>query len=139
MELVHHGVKIVLDDDWWAEARMFGFRPRALSYSTDERVRGRRIFQVDIRDIAPVRRAPGIPIFNDSHDTGLTARERVVAILDGFRDGAVIPPVEVVTAEEGSPQSFKLTHGAHRLYCSLAAGFTHVPAVIGFDINAPFG
>ena len=93
MELVHHGMKIVLDDDWWAEARMVGFIPRALSYRTDDTAyRGRRIFQVPIKDIAPVRRAPGVPIFNDSHDTGLSARERVVEILRGFRENAALPP-----------------------------------------------
>ena len=86
-----------------------------------------------------MRRAPGIPVFNDSHDTGLSAHGRVVSILCGFRDGAEIPPVEVVPAPQGSAHLFKLTHGTHRLYCSLAAGFTHVPAIIGFDINAPGG
>jgi hypothetical protein len=136
MELVHHGMKTVLDDDWWAEARMFGFRPRALSYNADDTYNDRRVFRVAIKDIAPVRRAPSIPIFNRSHDTGLSARERVIEILKGFREGAAIPPVEVVMAKQGSPQSFKLVGGVHRLYCSLAAGFSHVPAVIGVDINA---
>jgi len=140
MELVHHGMKIVLDDDWWEEARMVEFMPRALSFNAEDTAyRDRRIFQVAIKDIAPVRRAPGVPIFNDSHDTGLTARERVVEILRGFRDGAAIPPIEVVAAASGSAHLFKLTHGTHRLYCSLAAGFSHVPAIVGFDINAPSG
>lgn len=47
-----------------------------------------------------------------------------------------MPPVEVVAAEPHSAQPLRLVHGAHRLYCSLAAGFSHVPAVFGFDINA---
>ena len=107
-----------------------------MSYNTDDTYRDRRVYQVAIKEIAPVRRAPGIPIFNDSDDTGLSARERVVAILRGFRNSSKIPPVEVVSAEQASSHLFKLTHGVHRLYCSLAAGFTHVPAVIGLDINA---
>lgn len=137
MKLVHHGMTIELPDDWWAEAGMIGFVPRSSSYRADERVSHRRVFQVAINDIAPVRRAPGIGIFNDSHDTGISARERVVSLLRGFRNDDDIPPVEVVPAPEGSAYLFKLTHGTHRLYCSLAAGFTQVPAVIGFDINAP--
>jgi hypothetical protein len=139
MNLHHHGMTIVLDDDWWMEAKMSGFTARSSSYRVDETASDRRIFQVAIKDIAPVRRAPGIPIFNDSHDTGSTARERVVSILNAFRDDAPLPPVEVVKAAKEDDYPFKLTNGAHRLYCSLAAGFTHVPAVFGFDINAPYG
>lgn len=33
---------------------------------------------------------------------------------------------------------YKLTAGTHRLYCSIAAGFSRVPAVEGLDITAPY-
>ena len=115
-----------------------GFVPTSSSYSADDTADcGREVFQVAIKEIGAVQRAPAIPIFNDSRDSGLTARERVVAILRGLRNRAAIPPVEVVPTAEGSAHPFKLTNGTHRLYCSLAAGFSHVPAVIGFDIHAP--
>jgi len=31
--------------------------------------------------------------------------------------------------------SYKLVHGAHRLYCSWSAGFKCVPTIEGFDVN----
>jgi hypothetical protein len=46
--------------------------------------------------------------------------------------GEAIPPVEVVECGPGSLHRFKLTAGTHRLYLSLAAGFSHVPAVKGW-------
>jgi hypothetical protein len=52
-------------------------------------------------------------------------------------DGA-IPPIELVGTPAGSLFRYKLTAGTHRLYCSLAAGFTHVPAVEGIDITAEY-
>jgi hypothetical protein len=82
----------------------------------------------------PVYRAPGIGIFNDNDEA--TAMERVVSILRGFRSGAAIPPVEVVRQPTRADFRYKLVAGAHRFYCSLAAGFYHVPALMGFDINA---
>jgi len=137
MEFSHHGLPIVLSDDWWAEAGMAGFTPSSTAYHADPRTfPDQRIFEVRIDDIGPVRRAPGVGIFNDDHDRQASARERVVAILLGFRSGAMIPPVQVVKAEALSAYPYKLVHGTHRLYCSLAAGFSHVPAVEGFDINA---
>jgi hypothetical protein len=137
MEFTHHGLKIVLNDDWWAEAGMASFTPSSTAYHADPRTfPGQRIFEVWIDDIGPVSRARGVGIFNASHDGTVTARESVVAILLGFRCGAMIPPVEVVKAEALSAYPYKLVHGTHRLYCSLAAGFTHMPAVEGFDINA---
>ena len=136
MEFSHHGLPIVLNDDWWMEAGMAGFTPSSTAYHADPRAfPNQRIFEVRIEDIGPVQRAPGVGIFNDSPDTTATARERVVAILLGFRSGAAMPPVELVKAESLGAYPSKLVHGAHRLYCSLAAGFSHVPAVEGFDIK----
>jgi hypothetical protein len=95
--------------------------------------KGKPIFEVRIDEIGPVRRRPGIGIFSGNEQK--TARERVICIFAGFRKGALIPPIELVGAPPGRPYGYKLTNGTHRLYCSLAAGFTHVPAIQGFDIT----
>jgi hypothetical protein len=87
-----------------------------------------QIREVRIDDVGPVSRDP---MFRDSIEEG-SARDRVVRLLRGFRSGDAIPPVEVVKGS-GYGHPHKLTHGAHRFYCSLAAGFTHVPTVEGFD------
>lgn len=111
------------------------FAPLARAYAVDSRAVGdRSIFEVSIEDVREVKRHRGVGVFNDSEEA--SARERVVSILRGFMAGAKIPPVEVVCEPPGSRYRYKLVNGTHRFYCSLAAGFSHVPAVKGFDINA---
>lgn len=132
MKIRHHDLQIDLSDDWWAEANMGGFIRKARSYTaTPNPNEDQPIFEVCIEDVGPLRRAS---IFKDDMETEQkTARERVLRLLRGFQADEQIPPVEVVEAVPGSRYRYKLTHGAHRLYCSLAAGFTHIPAVKGFD------
>ena len=95
MLIVHHDLEVELDDSWWTEAGMGGFMPRAPAYRTKvDAVDRRAIFAVRIVDIGPVRRLPGVGIFNYNEE--FSARERVVSILTGFRLGAAIPPIELV-------------------------------------------
>lgn len=116
---------------------MHGFVPSATAYRVDAAMVGtQKLFHVKIDDIAPVQRNPGVGIFNNNEK--LTARERVVSILRDFRNDAALYPIEAVDVPAGGPYRYKLTHGVHRLYCSLAAGFTHVPVVEGFDITAQY-
>ena len=86
------------------------------------------------RIVGPLRRNLSAGVFNDNDVA--SARERVVSILRGFQSGSAIPPVEIVEAHANYGYRYKLTHGAHRFYCSLAAGYTHVPVVEGFDITS---
>jgi hypothetical protein len=131
MRLLHHGSEIELDDDWWAEAGMVGFVPKSKTYCVDLAFSDRVSEMICIQDVSFVRRAPGVGIFNDSVEDG-TAHDRVVRILRGFQPGDAIPPVEIVEDDSGQHR-YRLVNGAHRLYCSLAAGFTHVPAIKGID------
>ncbi len=131
----HHELEIELDGAWWAEAGMEKFAPLTRAYAADSsQTDSRSIFEVPIEDVRAVSRNPGVGIFNDNEKA--SAHERVVRILRGFVSGERIPPVEVDCEPPGSPYRYKLVHGTHRFYCSLAAGFSHVPAVKGFDINA---
>lgn len=135
MIFTHHGLRIELNDDWWTEAEMVGFVATTIAYRfTPNSLKVQEISEVCIEDIGPVHRGPGVGIFNDSEEG--TARERVVRILRGFRSGDAIPPVAIVEGRPPYPFRYKLSHGVHRFYCSLAAGFTHVPAVSGFDWEA---
>ena len=135
MRFPHHGLQVDLDDDWWKEAGMAGFSPISRAYRTDPRFSetGEPALEVAIADVAPAPRPVGI--FRDSED-GIPARERVVRILRGFRLDEAIPPVRVVENKTGSLHRYKLTDGAHRFYCSIASGFTHVPTLKGFDWDA---
>ena len=82
-----------------------------------------------IGPVDPARRLIGI--FKANED-GIAARERVLKILRGFRCGEAVPPVEVAEGEAGYGHRYRLKNGTHRLYLSIAAGFTHVPAIKGF-------
>ena len=132
MNFRHHDLPVYLEDAWWDEAGMAGFSPASRAYRTDPRfsVTGEPILEVSVADVGPAPRPVGI--FRDSED-GIPARERVVRILRGFRLDEVIPPVRVVENKTGAIHRYKLTDGAHRFYCAVASGFTHVPTLKGFD------
>jgi len=116
-----------MPDDWWVEAGMQGFLPTFTAYRVNQRL-FHNAREVPIKDIGPALRNPGVGIFNDSEEEG-SARERVVRILRGFRFDDAIPPVEIMEGQGEFP--YKLVHGAHRFYCSLAAGFKNVPTIRG--------
>jgi hypothetical protein len=125
MKIEHHDRRSEeLLDEWWAEAGMTGFVPLSSAYKS-EPTEG--VLVVAVQDIGPVYREP---LLRDEED-GPTAKERIQRILKGFRLGNALPPVAVVAGRDGYP--FELTGGVHRLYCSIAAGFTHIPTVPGFD------
>jgi hypothetical protein len=111
---------------------MPGFVATSKTYRCDQ-----NCSEASIEDVGPVHRALCVGIFNDSSEEG-SARERVIRILHGFRSGQAIPPVQLVQSEAGYSHLYKLTHGVRRFYCSLAAGFTHVPWMQGFDWDAPY-
>ncbi len=131
MKFTHHGLQIELPDDWWTEAGMPGFVPVFKAYRVNHSL-FQNVREVPLEEVGPVSRNAGIGIFDDSEEEG-SARERVLRILRGFRFDDAIPPVEIVEGQAGAPFRYKLVHGAHRFYCSLAAGFKCVPSIEGFD------
>lgn len=121
MKITHHNLEIELKDAWWEEAKMNSFFPKSRTYQVDSKAFvDRPVFEVNIADISPVCRNPGVGIFNNNKEA--SARERVVSILRGFSSGAKIPPVEVVPQPNCNEFHYKLVHGVHRFYCSLATG-----------------
>jgi hypothetical protein len=129
MKLCHHHLEIELDDTWWTEAGMDGFVPLKKAYIVNaDAANGRKLFEIRIDDVKPVMRGPGVKIFR--------GKESVLSIFQGFVVGSAIPPIEIVFEPQGSKFRYELVNGTHRLYCSLAAGFSHVPAVEGIKFNA---
>ena len=108
---------------------MAGFVARSRAYCHEDLYDGREVCEICSQDVGPVRRDPGVGIFNDSLEDG-TARERVLRFLGGFRAKEIIPPVEVAIGQPNYGHRYKLKNGTHRFYCSLAAQFTHVPVRI---------
>lgn len=129
MKISHHNRIVELDDAWWIEAGMQNFSPKRKSYrANEEKAERKETSEVRIDEISSVKR---IEIFKNNENK--TARTRVTDLLRGFIDNDAIEPVEVVSESSNSEFRYKLTHGVHRLYCSLAAGFTHIPSKPGFD------
>lgn len=130
MLIRHHELEVPLDPAWWAEAGMAAFVRSRTAYAVDPTAYpDMPVMEIAIDQIASVTRSPGVGIFNDNEEA--TAQQRVVRLLTAFRTGVLLPPVKVVEQRSGSP--FKLVEGCHRLYCSLAVGFTHIPTVRGFN------
>jgi hypothetical protein len=140
MKLIHHGLCIELPDPWWAEAGMVDFVPQARAFRPDHRAKG--VFEVSIHEVAPLKRGPGVGIFNDKkvgpfNEKRATARERVLQILRDFRGDAEIWPICLRKLTSGDMFRYEIGDGSHRFYCSLAAGFSHVPAFEGYDFSGP--
>jgi hypothetical protein len=64
MQCHHHGYLVELPDDWWAEASMEDFVPRAIAYGTSSvGPNGQFVLIIalsDIADVGPERRKIGI-------------------------------------------------------------------------------
>ena len=120
-----------MPDNWWTEAGMSGFVPVFKAYRVNHSL-FQNVREVPLEYVGPVSCNARVGIFSDSEEEG-SARERVLRILRGFRFDDAIPPVEIVEGQAGYPYRYKLVHGAHRFYCSLAAGFKCVPSIEGFD------
>jgi hypothetical protein len=121
-------------DDWWSDAGMVDFAPAALAYNAMPPPYPSEAMLPDdipsvlvlLRDIKPIDRnlkgIVGVRLF--------ASKERLVRILTGIRENIQLPPIQVVEDEEDG-HVYRLCHGVHRFYASVAAGFTHIPAVIG--------
>jgi len=133
MRLKHHALELEFQDEWLDNVRSAGFVPTSSSYVAKPTADAREMYEVEIAEIAPVQRAPGVPILKDDDENGIAVKDRVESILEAFQLGIPLFPVEVVRLDPNGVHKFKLTAGVHRLYCSMAIGFTRVPVVDGFD------
>ena len=118
-----------LPDDWWNASGVQYAGLGEHSYRSGPSPNPNQpVFQVSVRDIEPCTRKGSHGVFNDSPEFG-AARDRVIALLSGFSENSAIPPIEVSELPPGSGHRYKLIHGAHRLYCAIAVGYSHVPAI----------
>jgi len=133
VRFTHGNCHYTIPDEWWDEAGMSSVVLEGSAYpSGPSPFPGIEVTLVAVENIAPVHRKATHGVFNDHPESG-TAHDRVLSILKGFRSGARIPPIEVSRVPVPVPQEFKLIHGVHRLYCSIAAGFPSIPAVQVID------
>ena len=121
MRFDHEDFSFCVPDSWWLKAKMAEFEPRTPHYRTDDPCD----LYVSVGEVEPVRRELTYGVFNEE--------EVVLNIFCGFVENSAIPPVKIKTKPPGSAYPYCLWNGAHRFYCSVAAGFSHVPAVVTGD------
>ena len=124
MLFYHLDFPFCVPDDWWLKAQMAEFEPKTIHYRTDDP----SALSVSVKEVEPVRcRQLKYGMFNDE--------EGVLNICCGFVENSAIPPVEIKRQRPGSVYPYYLWNGAHRFYCSVAAGFSHVPALVTGDLE----
>jgi hypothetical protein len=135
----HRDLEFEVNDAWWEDACMAAFTPSTLSYPPGAPEKGFGLTGLEEVPLIPVDRIKPLyyrklshGVFNDGAEP---ARTRVLNLLNGFRRGNQISPLQVMRLPEGSECSHRLYHGAHRFYCSVAAGYSHVPAVEILDAH----
>lgn len=111
-----------IPSEWWSEAGMGGFKPSTPSYASDA------TDLVRILEIQPPSRNAGVRYFE---------RARMIAVLKGFVENALIPPIEVNEITDLGRHRYQVHNGFHRFYASLAAGFEFIPIVVKpyFDLK----
>jgi hypothetical protein len=120
------GSGFAIPDDWWEEAGTVSFVPNSQAYPTkpfDERPDW-PIILVPPRDLEPPRRDPGFEL-----DFGGFNRARMIGVLREIASGLPMCAIEVEEHPLGSP-AFRLRHGFHRYYASIAVGFERIPVAI---------
>lgn len=112
-----------LPDEWWAEAGMVGFQPTTRAYHS-----GQAADAVPLTQVEPPYRRPDV-----TKDWRGFDKARLLAALQGMVAGDEMPPVPLQAISDGhefppAPYAYRVRDGLHRLYASVAAGFTHLPA-----------
>lgn len=132
MKARHHDLEFDLPDEWLHEAKAYNFKPATDSYIPDEAQTAEcEIFYVSFDDVEPLhQRAKHIGVFCKNQESGETARQRVVRILNWIVAESPIQPVKVV-ASNNNGFKFRLTEGCHRFHCALALGYKKIPATKG--------
>jgi len=135
MKYTHHQLEYEIDDSWLIEAGVFGFKPRRDHYRVQPKA---DVFVIRFESVEPLtERARLRGIFCDDQNSGASAKERVVRILQWLRDDCQVEPVRVVRSKLAEYE-YKLVEGCHRFHCAQAMGFKSIPAVLGFDMSDPY-
>jgi hypothetical protein len=113
------GVAFDIPEDWWAFADMPDFKPASEYYPCGQRDGDVQI--VPLADIEPLKRNLGVSLFEKC---------RMVPVLFAFQSRFCdLPPIELHPNGAGQFR-YRVSNGCHRYYASIAAGYTHIPALV---------
>jgi len=112
----------LVPDEWLKRSDMLDFKPTNDAYNSSG-------ILVPISGIRPPRRNPGVRDFD---------QEQMLAILNGFASGTIIPPIKVFEARQAGEWKYEVYDGFHRFHASVSVGFKSIPVeVIQYgDLNA---
>lgn len=116
------GDEFCVPEAWWHAAGAMGLLASGSSFipGVPERAGLPHGQEVAIATIRPPRRFVG---------TAGLVRDRAISILTAFAQGLALPPVVIYAVPDGA-FTYRLGEGFHRFHLSIAAGYTHIPAVI---------
>jgi hypothetical protein len=113
------GDQFKLPAEWWNEAGMKTFQRQSPSYPFQ---RSPKILLVRIDSIEPLSLKHRLD--------QVLRRPSLVSIFRRIASGSVMPPIQLDELPPNGEYAYRIHRGAHRFYASVAAGFTHIPAVI---------
>ena len=118
------GEAFALPTEWWIEAGMDRFEPGAdLAYSARPQLASKLYL---LAAIEPPRMGQRL-----RRGHGGFERDRMVAVLRDIALRKEIWPIDITEGASGA-YLYKLHQGAHRFHASVAAGFSHIPAVVRY-------
>ncbi len=129
MIIIRWGYNFELNDEWIKETGFTPCKVKGEHYVCNQHV----ISIIEIKDIDHNIRTEGVPIFNDGENEEgdcKTAKDRTTSILNALMQNDPLPPIKVEQCMAQSKFKYTIKEGAHRLHCSIAAGYTKIPAII---------
>jgi hypothetical protein len=113
------GDQFTIPAEWWNEAGMKAFQRQSPSYRFQ---RSPTILLIRIDSIEPL-------ILKHRLDQVLR-RISLVSIFRRIASESFMPPIQLDELPPNGEYAYRIRRGAHRFYASVAAGFTHIPAVV---------
>jgi len=69
-------------------------------------------------------------------EIGFRGRESIIAVLTMMRTGEELEPIEVWSREKTRTEKYRVKHGFHRFYLSIAIGHPKLPIKVNdFDLD----
>jgi ParB-like chromosome segregation protein Spo0J len=112
------GLKI--PDEWWVFCGMPDWNPASeyFPYRSSEA----SVEIVELADIVPPARSERTPNFR---------KYKMVPILLAFQSPeCFLPPIKIREILDAGGARFEVANGFHRYYASIAAGYSHIPAIV---------
>jgi hypothetical protein len=110
-----------LPTEWWIEAGMDRFdRGEDLSYADKAKLNS---MLCPLATIEPPHMGQRL-----RRGHGGFMKDRMVSVLQDIALRREIWPIEIIEGASGDYR-YRLHHGAHRFHASVAAGFSHIPAI----------